>query len=165
MGNETDESKAAENAEETKSEETTDEAAQESGEGLTDKHGQEAVAKGKYEREIKARDAKIAELQAKVDEAAKTEENRKALQAEIDKLRAEASEKDTDHALELAGCVNLKAAKAVLADYDGEVEKLKEACPYLFQQQEKKGATGLKPGGAAKEDEDAELDRAFGLKK
>ena len=75
MGNKADENKTAENDEGQKMEpsetdaDRTDPENGDEGSGLTDKHGQDAVAKGKYERDTKARDEKIAELQAKVGEA------------------------------------------------------------------------------------------------
>ncbi len=55
------------------------------------------------------------------------------------------------------------AAKALLEDYDGDVAKLKEACPYLFDAGKKTGATGIKPAGGAS-DLDDKLDKAFKLK-
>ncbi len=68
-----------------------------------------------------------------------------------------------DHKLELAGCLNAKAAKALLGDYDDDVAKLKEGCPYLFGVEKKTGSTGLKPEGGAS-DLDDKLDKAFKLK-
>lgn len=135
---------AEENLEEQTEEQQTEE--NNPDEGLTDKHGQEAISKGKYERDIAERDKRIAELQAKIDEAAATEKGRADLSAEIEKLKQEMADKDTAHKLENAGCLNVKAAKALLDDYES-IDKLKEECPYLFKQ-EKKGATGGKPAGA-----------------
>lgn len=133
--------------------------------GVRDPHGQPGIAKGKYEREIAERDRRIAELEAQVAESAKTEEGRKGLADSIEALKAEMADKDVTHALEMAGCVNPKAAKAVLADFDGDVAKLREACPYLFRQAKPAaGATGFKPSGKPDVDDD-ELDRIFGLKK
>lgn len=131
---------------------------------LKDPHGQPGIAKGKYEREIAERDRRIAELEAQVAESAKTEEGRKSLADSIEALKAEMADKDVTHALEMAGCVNPKAAKAVLADFDGDVAKLREACPYLFQSVKPSGASGLRPAGKPSESDD-ELDRIFGLKK
>lgn len=122
-------------------------AGQEEGEGLTDRHGQPAIARGKYERDLAAKDEEIAELKSKLDELSRTEEGRKEQQERIAKLEAELAEAKVDHSLELAGCVNAKAARAILPDYDGDVSKLREACPYLFRSQPK-GSTGLKPAGA-----------------
>ena len=44
---------------------------------------------------------------------------------------------------------NVKAAKALLADYDNDVDKLKAAKPWLFGAQAKACATGLPSTGAA----------------
>lgn len=129
-----------------------------------DKHGQPGINREKYQRDIEAKDKKIAELQAQLDEKSKTEEGRAALKEELDKLKAEMADERVDHKLELAGCRNAKAAKALLEDYDGDVAKLKEACPYLFGNEKKTGSTGLKPEGGAGNLDD-KLDKAFGIKK
>lgn len=137
------------------------------GADLTDRHGQPAIAKGKYERDLAAKDGEIAELRAKLDELSRTEEGRKEQRERIAKLEAELAEAKVDHSLELAGCVNLKAARAVLGDYEGDVAKLREACPYLFGQERRPqaGSTGLPASGASDGGLDEKLDRAFGLKK
>lgn len=122
------------------------------------------VNRHKYERDLEAKDKEIEELKAQIAEAAKTKEGREELEKKMDDLKAQMASEKVGYQLELAGCVNVKAAKALLDDYDGDVTKLKEACPYLFGKEKKTGATGAKPTGAAGDD-DAELDRAFGLKK
>lgn len=134
-------------------------------EAVADKHGQPGINREKYQRDIKAKDDKIAELQAQLDEKSKTEEGRAALQKELDGLKAEMADERTTHKLELAGCRNAKAAKALLDDYDGDVDKLKAGCPYLFSDGKQTGSTGLKPEGDAAKAMDDKLDRAFGLKK
>lgn len=122
------------------------------------------VNRHKYERDLAAKDKRIAELQAQIDEAAKTKEGRDDLQKKLDEMKAEFEDEKVAHKLEVAGCVNVKAARALLDDYDGDVSKLKEECPYLFGKEKQTGSTGFKPNGAAGGDDD-ELDRAFGLKK
>lgn len=122
------------------------------------------VNRHKYERDLEAKDREIEELKAQIAEAAETKEGRAALERKVEDLKAQMASEKVSHQLELAGCVNAKAALAVLDDYEGDVSKLKEACPYLFGKDKKTGSTGVKPEGAAKDD-DAELDRAFGLKK
>lgn len=122
------------------------------------------VNRHKYERDLAAKDKRIAELQAQIDEAAKTKEGRDDLQKKLDDMKAELDGEKVAHKLEVAGCVNAKAARALLDDYDGDVAKLKEECPYLFGKEKQTGSTGFKPNGAAGGDDD-ELDRAFGLKK
>lgn len=136
-------------------------------EAIEDKHGQPGINREKYQRDMKERDDKIAELQAKIDEAAKTEESRKGFKEEMEKLKAEMAEERTTYELKLAGIRDdkaVKAAKAMLGDYDGDVAKLKADCPYLFDGR-KAGSTGLKPtGDAAGKDIDAKLDKIFGVK-
>ena len=132
---------------------------------VKDKHGQPGINREKYQRDIEAKDKQIAELQAQLDEKSKTEEGRAALKAELDKLKADMADERTDHRLELAGCLNAKAAKALLGDYGGDVAKLKDACPYLFGTEKKQtGSTGARPEGPA-DGVDDKLDRIFGLKK
>ena len=138
------------------------------GEGeVKDNHGQPGINREKYQRDIAAKDKEIADLKAQIAEAAKTEEGRKALEEKIAKLEADQKDEWVTHKLELAGCRNTKAAKALLDDYDGDVAKLKEDCPYLFSDGKNKqtGSTGLKPDGDADKALDEKLDRAFGIKK
>ena len=158
---------SASETKQTASQEPSGQAGQEEGEGLTDRHGQPAIARGKYERDIAAKDAEIAELRAQVGEMSKTEEGRQKLQEKIERLEATIAESKVDHKLELAGCVNVKAARAVLDDYDGDVDKLKAECPYLFAQEKPKtGSTGLPSGGAVStaEQRRAKARAAAGLK-
>lgn len=114
-----------------------------------DRHGHKAISEGKYARDIKERDDKIAELEAKIAEAAKTEQTAAELMQQIAAVKAEYADKEVDWALKLQDCLDVKAAKARLEDFDGSVEKLKEACPYLFKKKEQKGSTGFRPEGAA----------------
>lgn len=133
------------------------------GEGEGGKPGA-TVNRHKYERDLAAKDKRIAELQAQIDEAAKTKQGRDDLQKKLDDMKAELDGEKVAHKLEVAGCRNVKAARALLDDYDGDVAKLKAECPYLFGKDKHTGTTGLKPEGTAADD-DADLDRAFGLKK
>lgn len=132
--------------------------------GVTDKHGQPGVNREKYKRDVEERDKKIAELEAELAEAAETKEGREKLEKQLADFKAEMADKDTSHALEMAGCVDVKAAKARLADFDGDVAELKESCPYLFGEGKPKqsGSTGKPPAGASKA-MDEKLDRIFGL--
>lgn len=130
------------------------------GEGaVEDKHGQPGINREKYQRDMKAKDDKIAELQAQLDEKSKTEEGRAELKDELDKLKAEMADERVSHKLEMAGCRNVKAAKALLDDYDGDVAKLKADCPYLFSEGKKTGTTGLKPNGDEAKAEEEAVDR------
>nr|DAQ98699.1 MAG TPA: minor structural protein [Caudoviricetes sp.] len=106
------------------------------------------VNRHKYERDLEAKDKEIEELKAQIAEAAKTKEGREELEKKMDDLKAQMASEKVGYQLELAGCVNVKAAKALLDDYDGNVAKLKEACPYLFGKEKHTGTTGVKPSGA-----------------
>ncbi len=129
---------------------------------LKDKHGQEGISKAKYEREMAAKDAEIEELKKQVSEAVKTEEGRKALEEKLKGFETNQADMRTEYELKLAGCRDdnaVKAAKALLSDYEGDITKLKTACPYLFEVK-KTGSTGGKPAGATQGLNDA-IDRAF----
>ena len=129
---------------------------------LKDKHGQEGISKAKYEREMAAKDAEIEELKKQVDEAVKTEEGRKALEEKLKGFETSQADMRTEYELKLAGCRDdnaVKAAKALLDDYEGDITKLKTACPYLFEAK-KTGSTGGKPTGATQGLDEA-IDRAF----
>lgn len=132
-------------------------------EGVKDKFGQPGINREKYQRDIQERDDRIAELEAQVAEAAKTEEGRKEMQEKIEELKQTISDDRVNFELEKAGCLNTKAARAILDDYEGDVDKLKQACPYLFSDGAKKtGSTGVKPEGSPDNKVDGILDRVFG---
>ena len=152
-------------ADEEKKEEQQEGADEAANDDVKDKHGQPGINKERHEKEMAAKDAKIAELEAKLAEAAKTEEGRKELQKQIDEMKASQADERVTHKLELAGCKNTKAAKALLDDYDGDVSKLKEACPYLFEGKKESGSTGGKPAGAASGNIDDLLDKSMKIKK
>lgn len=124
-------------------------------EEVKDKHGQPGINKERHDREMAEKDAKIAELTAKLDEAAKSEQVREELKSQMDKLTADIADERQTYALEKAGCIDVESAKAVIDRYSGNVSSLKEAKPWLFQSQtEKKGATGLPPAGTTKTEEE-----------
>lgn len=62
-------------------------------------------------------------------EAAASKEAAEKLSTEIEKVRAEAADERVAYELRLAGVRNVKAARALLADHEGDVAKLKEAEP------------------------------------
>ena len=131
---------------------------------VTDSHGQPGINKERHDREIAERDKKIADLQAKLDEQAKNEAGRAELKAEMEKLRGEWADEKLTYQLELAGCRSPKMAKAVLSDYEGDIQKLKAAEPWLFAES-KQGSTGGKPGGTStgSDEIERELRKAAGL--
>ena len=114
-----------------------------------------------YEKQIAERDEKIASLEAQVAEAAKNAETAEQLRGEIAELKAQGESDRIDFKLQLAGVRNVKAARALLADHDNDVDKLKEAEPWLFEALGKhakggnasgSGTTGLPNAGAASDE-------------
>ena len=95
-----------------------------------------------WEKAIAERDEKIAALEQQVADAAKSVEAAEKLSAEIDELRKQGESDRIDFKLQLAGVRNIKAARAVLDDHGGDIDKLKEAEPWLFAD-----ALAAQPGG------------------
>lgn len=121
-----------------------------------------AQARSDYEAALKERDAQIAELEKTIAEAAKTADAAEKLRAEMDELRRQGDEQRIGFELKLAGARNVKAARALLTDYDNDIEKLKTSEPWLFGEvastPAQTGATGLPNAGAAT-DEGATMKR------
>ena len=113
-----------------------------------------------YEKQIAERDEEIASLEAQVAEAAKNAETAESLRGEIAELKAKGESDRIDFKLQLAGVRNVKAARALLSDHDNDVDKLKEAEPWLFEAAGKHdkggspgaGTTGLPNAGAASDE-------------
>lgn len=114
-----------------------------------------------YEKQIAERNEKIASLEAQVAEAAKNAETAEQLRGEIAELKAQGESDRIDFKLQLAGVRNVKAARALLSDHDNDVDKLKEAEPWLFEAAGKhakdgssagSGTTGLPNAGAASDE-------------
>lgn len=133
------------------------------GGGATPKVGGDiAKAREDYEAALAERDARIAELEGEIAEAAKTAESAEALRKEMDELRRRGDEERVGFELQLAGARNVKAARALLADHDDNIEKLKAAEPWLFSASPASapaGATGLPSAGAAGADESTQMSR------
>ena len=107
-----------------------------------------------FKQAIKERDARIQELEAQVAEAERSTETAEQLRSEIENLKRQAADERVEYELTLAGARNVKAAKALLEDHGGDVSALAAAEPWLFQATQKaSGTTGLKPTGAADENE------------
>ena len=125
-----------------------------------------ARARAEYEVALRERDERIAELEGEITEEAKTAESAEKLRAEMDKLRRKGEEQRVGFKLQMAGARNVKAAKALLADYDNDIDTLKAAEPWLFGAgavaPAQAGATGLPNAGAAT-DEGATLRRWRGI--
>lgn len=105
------------------------------------------VNRYKYERDIKAKDDRIKELEDQLAGKQKDGDDLSALRKEFDAYKAEQEAAKTSSTLEKAGCINVKAASALLDDYDGDVAKLKEAVPYLFKSDNANKNTGGNPKG------------------
>jgi len=132
-----------------------------------DKYGQPGINKERHEKEVAELQAKIDALTAQVADAAEQKEKRADFEKQVKDLKEELADTKVKHSLELLGCKNVKAAKALLEDYDNDPAKLKEGEPYLFGEDAEpkpKGSTGKKPEGPASS-LDEKLDKAFGLKK
>lgn len=116
--------------------------------GLLDKHGMPGINRDKYNRDMAAKDKEIEALKAELKTKSETEEGRKELEGKIEGLEQKLIDERISFELQLAGCRNEKAAKALLGDHEGKVDKLKAAEPWLFDDGNKGGSTGMKPGGA-----------------
>lgn len=119
--------------------------------------GQSQVETPDYEKQIAERDEKIASLEAQVAEAAKNAETAEQLRGEIAELKAQGESDRIDFKLQLAGCRNVKADRAILSDHDNDIDKLKEAKPWLFAKHMAggdgaSGTTGLPNAGAASDE-------------
>ena len=132
---------------------------------VKDSHGQPGINKERHDKEVAELQAKIDALEKNAAEAAEQKAKRDEYEKEVADLKAELADSKLTHSLEMAGCIDLKAAKARLEDYGGSVSKLKEACPYLFGKEKETGSTGKKPEGGQGSALDEKLDKAFGLKK
>lgn len=112
-----------------------------------------AQARTSYDAALKERDERIAALEGEIAEAAKTAESAEKLRAEMDELRRQGEEQRIGFELQMAGAKNVKAAKALLGDYDNDIDKLKFGEPWLFgaaaTAPAQAGATGLPNAGAA----------------
>lgn len=82
---------------------------------------------------LEERDARIASLEGEIAEAARTAESAERLRAEMDELRRAGDEQRVGFELQIAGARNVKAARALLPDYDNDVDKLRAGEPWLFE--------------------------------
>ncbi|MCI8305039.1 MAG: hypothetical protein HFJ69_00440 [Enterorhabdus sp.] len=131
--------------------------------GVVDKHGQPGINKERHDKEVAELKAEIAKLKEEAADAADAKAKREEFEKKAAALEAKMADTEMAHKLEMAGCVDLKAAKSRLDDFDGDVAKLKESCPYLFGEEKRQsGTTGKPPAGASKA-MDEKLDKIFGV--
>lgn len=100
-----------------------------SGAGSGADSGNSDKALAGYEAALRERDERIAALEGEIAEAAKTAESAERLRAEMDELRRQGEEQRVGFELQMAGARNVKAARALLADYDNDIDKLKVGEP------------------------------------
>ena len=67
----------------------------------------EQKAERQLQETVSGRDARIAELEGQITEAAKTAESAEKLRAEMDELRRQGDEQRIGFELQMAGCLNL----------------------------------------------------------
>lgn len=114
-------------------------------------------AQASFTRQLAERDKEIASLKAQIADASKSAETASALQAKIAELEESSRIERTDFELTLAGCRSTRAARALLDDYEGDIDALRKGEPWLFVEKEEpaRGTTGLANAGAASGDEAA----------
>ena len=117
-------------------------------------------AKEGYEAALAERDAKIAELEKQVADAAKSAEAAEELTKQIGELKEASAAERADYELKLAACRSVRAGRVLLADHGGDMDALKKAEPWLFCAAEpQSGTTGLEPAGPAGKGDGDELAR------
>lgn len=94
------------------------------------------VNRHRYDVDISRRDRRTRELESRLaerDSGARTlEERLAAVEGELQESRRAAEAARTEAGLTAAGCIDVKAALARLGDFEGDVGRLREACPHLF---------------------------------
>lgn len=83
--------------------------------------------RAEYEAAPQERDERIAVLEGEIAKGARTAES-----AEMNELRRRDDEERVGFELQIAGARNVKAARALLPDYDNDINKLKAAEPWLL---------------------------------
>ena len=132
---------------------------------VLDTHGQPGINKERHDKEVAELRKQIEELKADAAEAAESKAKRAEYEQKVSDLEGKLADSELSRKLEKVGCRSVKAAKALLADYDGDIEKLRAAEPFLFEEDKPTGSTGFKPKANDPKDDQEELDKLFGIKK
>lgn len=132
---------------------------------VLDTHGQPGINKERHDKEVAELKKQIEELKADAAEAAESKAKRAEYEQKVSDLEDKLADSELSRKLEKVGCRSVKAAKALLADYDGDIEKLRAAEPFLFEEDKPTGSTGFKPKANDPKDDQEELDKLFGIKK
>ena len=132
---------------------------------VLDSHGQPGINKERHDKEVAELKKQIEELKADAAEAAESKAKRAEYEQKVSDLEGKLADSELSRKLEKVGCRSVKAAKALLADYDGDIEKLRAAEPFLFEEVKPTGSTGFKPKANDPKDDQEELDKLFGIKK
>lgn len=132
---------------------------------VLDTHGQPGINKERHDKEVAELKKQIEELKADAAEAAESKAKRAEYEKKVSDLEGKLADSELSRKLEKVGCRSVKAAKALLADYDGDIEKLRAAEPFLFEEDKPTGSTGFKPKANDPKDDQEELDKLFGIKK
>ncbi len=104
----------------------------------------------KLERDLANREKRIKELEAELAESKKSMASSDERISAIEKQLKDSQEaKEKAEKLTSAGCIDLELGRAALAALEGDVAKLKEAKPYLFQSEPKSVNTTGKPAGSS----------------
>lgn len=120
----------------------------------------------KHMREVSRLKAQNQELQTKLDAAKEEAEGYKAIGDEFHEWKAEQEREKIDGALKAKGCHDTVAARARLDEFDGDIDKLKEAAPYLFTSTDNTQSTGGTQKGAPNPEDERtkKMRETFGLK-
>ena len=107
----------------------------------------------KLERDLANREKRIKELEAELAESKKlmasSDERISAIEQQLKDAVDAKTKAEAESALTGAGCVDLELGRMALDALDGDIEKLKEAKPFLFKSEDapKNINTSEKPAG------------------
>ena len=109
----------------------------------------------KLERDLANREKRIKELEAELAESKKlmasSDERISAIEQQLKDAADAKTKAEAESALTGAGCVDLELGRMALDALDGDIEKLKEAKPFLFKSEDapKNINTSGKPAGSS----------------